>query len=150
MDDELFWDNATDAGSEATTSAPPSQRARRAPSGSMPSTPLTTASGGDDKTATTCLLPECAEPIKPKSRWCPLHDRYAANLTYSASKYEDEGHPNFKAEYKKKMKSDEFAIAEVREEEQRNPTSLNLEKAETEAELGSEARNLGEEDRHRG
>ena len=22
MDDELFWDNATDAGSEATTSAP--------------------------------------------------------------------------------------------------------------------------------
>ena len=60
------------------------------------------------------------------SRWCLLHDRYAANLTYSAGKYEEEGHPNFEEEYKKKMRSDEFAISEVREEEQRNPPSLNL------------------------
>ena len=123
-DDELFLDNATDARSEATTPAAPSKRARKASSGSMPSTPLSIGGGGGDMA--TCLIPECEEFLKPKSRWCPLHDRYAANLTYSAGKYEEEGHPNFKEEYTKKMRSDEFAISEVREEEQRNPPSLNL------------------------
>ena len=157
-DDELFLDNATDAGSEATNPAPASKRARKASaaaksarkasSGSMPSTPLSIGSGGGDKA--TCLIPECQELLKPKSRWCPLHDRYAANLTYSAGKYEEEGHPNFKEEYKKKMRSDEFAIAEVREEEQRNPPSLNLLKKQKQKPNRASKQEIWEEDRHRG
>ena len=74
----------------------------------------------------TCQMPKCESLAKPKNRWCYLHERYSAQVIFSAGLYEEEGHPGFKEEFKKKMKKLEFAQAEIAEEEERNPPSINI------------------------
>ena len=74
----------------------------------------------------TCQMPKCESLAKPKNRWCYLHERYSAQVIFSAGLYEEEGHPGFKEEFKKKMKKLEFAQGEIAEEEERNPPSINI------------------------